>query len=96
MCNYLSIGVDAKAALLWARLALRLPWAFRLRLLNKLWYIICGSPEFALHSYRDLHARMEVTCDGQVVEIPKVGRIPPHHNHNSLAETSRHACALFK
>ena len=71
MCNYLSIGVDAKAALLWARLAVRLPWAFRLRLLNKLWYIICGSPEFALHSYRDLHERMEVTCDGKVIEIPK-------------------------
>ena len=35
MCNYLSIGVDAKAALLWARLAKRVPWLFRLRILNK-------------------------------------------------------------
>ena len=33
----LSIGVDAKAALLWARLAEVAPALFRLRLLNKLW-----------------------------------------------------------
>ena len=51
--NYLSIGVDAKAALLWARMAERIPWAFKLRMINKWWYIICGSPEFLLHSYEE-------------------------------------------
>ena len=49
LCNYCSIGVDAKAALLWARLSKARPGLFKLRLLNKLWYIICGTPEFALH-----------------------------------------------
>ena len=57
LCNYCSIGVDAKAALLWARLSEARPELFKLRLLNKLWYIICGTPEFALHSFSDLHAR---------------------------------------
>jgi diacylglycerol kinase (ATP) len=56
LCNYCSIGVDAKAALLWARLSKARPELFKLRLLNKLWYIICGTPEFALHSFSDLHA----------------------------------------
>ena len=57
MSNYLSIGIDTKAALLWARMKRALPWAFRLRLLNKLWYIICGTPEVVLHSYKDLANR---------------------------------------
>ena len=35
MCNYLSIGVDAKAALLRARLNERAPMLFKLRLLSK-------------------------------------------------------------
>ena len=71
MTNYLSIGVDAKAALLWARLALKIPLLFRLRLLNKLWYIICGSPEFLMHSYRDLPSRLTIECDGQAIPLPE-------------------------
>lgn len=71
MSNYMSIGCDAKAAALWAILARRVPWAFRLRLLNKLWYIICGTPEYALHTYRDLAERMTITCDGKPIELPR-------------------------
>ena len=71
MNNYMSIGVDAKAALLWARLSKRAPFLFRLRLINKLWYIICGTPEFFLHSYSDLHSRCTLTCDGEEVPLPK-------------------------
>lgn len=37
MSNYMSIGVDAQAALRWARLSKTRPELFRLRLLNKLW-----------------------------------------------------------
>ena len=37
MCNYLSIGLDTQAALSWARLKHAAPWAFKLRLINKLW-----------------------------------------------------------
>jgi len=70
MCNYLSIGIDTKAALLWARLKMAAPWAFKLRLINKLWYIICGTPEAVLHSYRDLSSRCELTCDGETIAIP--------------------------
>lgn len=70
LCNYCSIGVDAKAALLWARLSRARPGLFRLRLLNKLWYIICGAPEFALHSFRDLHERVFIECDGKPVPLP--------------------------
>ena len=70
MCNYLSIGVDAKAALLWTRLARAKPALFQLRLLNKLWYIICGAPEVVLHSFRDLSERCELYCDGERIEVP--------------------------
>jgi len=70
LCNYCSIGVDAKAALLWARLSKARPALFKLRLLNKLWYIVCGSPEFVLHSYRDLGARVFIECDGKPVALP--------------------------
>ena len=71
LSNYMSIGVDAKAALVWARMGKRFPWAFRLRLLNKLWYIVCGSPEFLQHSYRRLSSRVVLTCDGKPITIPK-------------------------
>ena len=71
MFNYLSLGVDAKAALLWARFAKRCPQLFKLRLLNKLWYIVCGTPAFLLHSYRDLTERVRLVCDGEVIEIPR-------------------------
>ena len=33
-------------------------------------YILCGTPEFFLHSYRDLPARATLTCDGRPVAIP--------------------------
>ncbi|KAL1526886.1 hypothetical protein AB1Y20_015577 [Prymnesium parvum] len=71
MANYLSIGCDAKAALLWARMARAVPFLFRLRLLNKLWYIVCGTPEFFLHSYADLSERCRIVCDGKPITIPK-------------------------
>jgi len=70
MSNYLSLGVDAKAALLWARLFKAAPYLFRLRLLNKLWYIVCGTPELLLRSYKDLHARCEIVCDGTPIKLP--------------------------
>lgn len=71
MSNYLSVGVDARAALLWARLAKRAPALFRLRLLNKLWYILCGTPEFFLHSYAHLRDCCEITCDGRTITLPE-------------------------
>jgi diacylglycerol kinase (ATP) len=71
LSNYMSIGVDARAALIWARMGKRFPWAFKLRLLNKLWYIVCGSPQFALHSYRRLSEEVTITCDGKPIELPK-------------------------
>jgi hypothetical protein len=71
MSNYMSIGVDAKAALLWSRLARARPALFKFRLLNKLWYIVCGTPEFLLHSYRRLSDRVELTCDGERIDIPR-------------------------
>ena len=58
MANYMSIGCDAKAALLWARMSRAAPLLFRLRLLNKLWYIVCGTPEFFLHTYSNLSDRL--------------------------------------
>jgi len=70
LCNYCSIGVDAKAALLWARLSEARPELFKLRLLNKLWYIICGTPEFALHSFSDLNERVFLECDGEKIPLP--------------------------
>jgi len=70
MSNYLSVGVDAKAALNWARMAKAVPALFRMRLLNKLWYIIVGTPEFFLHSYKGLSHRCTLSCDGQPVTIP--------------------------
>ena len=70
LCNYCSIGVDAKAALLWARLSKARPALFKLRLLNKLWYIVCGSPESVLHSYKDLDKRVFIECDGVPVTLP--------------------------
>ena len=70
MSNYLSLGVDAQAALSWARLFRATPALFRLRLLNKLLYIICGAPQFFRHSYADLPRRCELTCDGERIELP--------------------------
>ena len=69
--NYLSVGIDAKAALLWTRLSRAMPQLFKLRLLNKLWYIVCGAPELLLHTYGDLHERVELVCDGKPIEIPR-------------------------
>ena len=68
--NYLSVGVDARASLRWARMKAAIPALFSFRLLAKLWYIILGSPELLLHSHRDLPKRTKIICDGQVVMLP--------------------------
>ena len=70
MTNYLSLGVDARAALAYARLAAARPRLFRLRLLNKLMYILLGAPELIRHSYRPLPDKCELVCDGETVPIP--------------------------
>ena len=70
MCNYLSLGVDARASLLWARLKRTAPVLFRWRLLAKLWYIILGSPELVRHSFRSLRDECIVSCDGKPIELP--------------------------
>ena len=97
LSNYMSIGVDAKAALVWARLGKRIPWAFRLRILCKLWYIVCGSPEFVQHSYRGLSQRLALTCDGKRIEIPQgaeglmVCNTPSYGGGSDLWDESRGA-----
>ena len=68
MCNYLSIGVDAKAALLWTRLASKTS-SFGCGCSASSWYIICGV-EVVLHSFRDLSERCELYCDGERIEVP--------------------------
>ena len=71
MSNYLSIGVDARASLNWARLKAAAPALFSLRLLAKLWYIVLGTPELLLRSHRDLPSRLTLTCDGQRIPLPR-------------------------
>jgi len=97
MMNYLSVGIDAKAALLWTRLSRAMPQLFRLRLLNKLWYIVCGAPELLLHTYANLHERVELVCDGKPIEIPPsveglmVLNIPSYGGGSDLWDESRGA-----
>lgn len=69
--NYLSVGVDARASLLWARMRAAAPSLFSFRLLAKLWYIVLGAPELVARTHRDLSERTSITCDGKPILLPR-------------------------
>ena len=81
MANYMSIGVDAKAALLWARMARAVPLLFRLLLLNKLWCLATVHPppsELAQHVAHSLahcakHRRRLLTARTLDASAPATG-----------------------
>lgn len=69
--NYLSVGVDARASLRWARMRAAFPFLFSFRLLAKLWYMVLGAPELIAHTHRDLSERTSIICDGKTIALPK-------------------------
>jgi hypothetical protein len=86
MSNYLSIGVDAKAALLWARMALRVPALFRLRLLNKLWY----APHTHTPTPRALLRTRRRRRYAAATPPPRHHATPPRHHATATPPRRRH------
>ena len=71
--NYMSVGVDARAALAFhrARKDERWTWLFAHELTNKLLYAIFGSRDFIEHSFAGLRDEIFVEVDGVPIEFPE-------------------------
>ena len=71
--NYMSVGVDARAALAFhrARKDERWTWLFAHELTNKLLYAIFGSRDFIEHSFAGLRDEIFVQVDGVPIELPE-------------------------
>ena len=71
--NYMSVGVDARAALAFhrARRDERWTWLFAHELTNKLLYAIFGSRDFIEHSFAGLRDEIFVQVDGVPIELPE-------------------------
>ena len=71
--NYMSVGVDARAALAFhrARKNERWTWLFAHELTNKLLYAIFGSRDFIEHSFAGLRDEIFVQVDGVPIELPE-------------------------
>ena len=70
--NYLSVGVDARAALAFdlARKNSRWTWLFAHPLLNKFLYALFGSRDFLQHSFAGLKRDVVVVVDDRVIDLP--------------------------
>ncbi|KAK9817740.1 hypothetical protein WJX72_001471 [[Myrmecia] bisecta] len=66
--NYLGIGIDAKVALEFHQVREQYPGWFQSQMGNKLWYTTLGAKY--LGDPRDLPAKLQVECDGELIELP--------------------------
>jgi len=72
MNNYLSVGVDAKAALDFHETRRRHPELFTSQLRNKIHYAEAGAREIMERSLRGFHHRIKLVCDGREIPVPEV------------------------
>ncbi|GLI65673.1 hypothetical protein VaNZ11_009277, partial [Volvox africanus] len=68
--NYLGIGIDSWCALEFHRMRERYPGWFKSQLGNKMWYTGVGARDLLARSCVDLPYRLQLECDGSVVELP--------------------------
>lgn len=84
--NYVGFGVDGAVSLSFSHLRNAAPWLFFSRLLNKVWYAICGLYQIICGQHRrDLSRVIHVTCDGRPVDVPSGIRGLVALNINSYA-----------
>ncbi|GIM11455.1 hypothetical protein Vretimale_14954 [Volvox reticuliferus] len=68
--NYLGIGIDSWCALEFHRMRERYPGWFKSQLGNKMWYTGVGARDLLARSCVALPYRLQLECDGSVVELP--------------------------
>ncbi|CAN0402010.1 unnamed protein product [Pylaiella littoralis] len=71
MNNYLGIGVDGQVALDFHKMREARPVLFFNRLFNKALYAQLGVRSALVRACHDLPSRMELRCDGQLVQLPE-------------------------
>eukprot|EP00118_Oscarella_pearsei_P006053 m.27659 g.27659 ORF g.27659 m.27659 type:complete len:1297 (+) comp30246_c0_seq2:58-3948(+) len=72
MNNYFGIGLDAKISLDFHNKREEHPEKCRSRMLNKMWYGMLGGKEFLSQTYKNLHQRMVLECDGKLIPLPSL------------------------
>ncbi|CAM9229849.1 unnamed protein product, partial [Ectocarpus fasciculatus] len=70
MNNYLGIGVDGQVALDFHKMREARPVLFFNRLFNKALYAQLGVRSALVRACHDLPSRVELRCDGQLVQLP--------------------------
>ena len=84
--NYVGFGVDGAVSLSFSHLRNAAPFLFFSRLLNKVWYAVCGLYQVLFGQHRrDLSRVIHVTCDGAPVDVPSGIRGLVALNINSYA-----------
>eukprot|EP00752_Nemacystus_decipiens_P015578 g13901.t1 len=71
MNNYLGIGVDGQVALDFHQMREARPVLFFSRLVNKALYAQLGVRSALVRACHDLPSRIELRCDGQLVDLPQ-------------------------
>jgi diacylglycerol kinase family enzyme len=69
--NYLGVGVDAQVALEFHEQRERSPGLFMSQFVNKLWYSQFGAKNFLVRTCAGLPSKLELVCDGQIIELPE-------------------------
>lgn len=75
MNNYCSMGVDALVTLNFHRQRESKPWLFAHRLINKLCYFYYGTKDVLENECKNLHKKIKVELDGQLIELPEIEAI---------------------
>lgn len=69
--NYMGVGVDAQVALEFHEQRERSPGLFMSQFVNKLWYSQFGAKNFLVRTCAGLASKIELECDGQLIELPE-------------------------
>lgn len=89
MNNYMGVGVDAQVALEFHNKRERAPTLFSSQFVNKLWYARYGSKNYFFKKCVDLPKKIEIICDGEVIELPQTAEGVILLNINSFGGGSK-------
>ena len=88
MNNYFGIGLDAKVAMDFDQFRNNNPEKCRSRMKNQMWYGMLGTKEMIHQTCKNLHQRLVLECDGEVINLPKLQGIVVLNIHSYMGGTN--------
>ena len=88
MNNYFGIGLDAKVAMDFDQFRNNNPEKCRSRMKNQMWYGMLGTKEMIHQTCKNLHQRLVLECDGEVINLPKLQGIVILNIHSYMGGTN--------